>query len=90
MKITIDKHYSLKEINNSLQRHFKNYKFYYTPNDITVVIPDAGALMIFVKGKEIVLRRETDFIDLIPFWSSIAGRNGLSNNVHAKGILDFF
>jgi hypothetical protein len=91
MKITIDKHYSLKEINNSLQRQFKNYKFHYSPSDIEVVLPDGVPIIIVVKGKEIILRKRAEFADLIPIlgWIAMAGRSNLLNNVYAKEILDF-
>ena len=41
MKIIVDTHYSMKEIYSTLQRYFKNYKFYFSPVDIEVRIPGA-------------------------------------------------
>ncbi len=95
MKITVDKHYSLEEIKNGLEKHFKNYKFKIQTNIIYISIPNVMGFHIHLKGKEIVLGRTGDFGDfilvLIPIlgWLAIAGRNDLSNNVHAKEILDF-
>ena len=74
MKIIVDTHYSLKEIYSSLQEHFKNYIFLFSPSGIEVRIPHEIPLILIVKGKEIILRRRSDFANLIPFLSKARPR----------------
>lgn len=100
MKVTVEKHYSLEEIKNALESHFKNYTIK-TGSDLAygrviwIRIPNLTGFFVRLKGKEIVLSRNGDVGDfilaLIPIlgWLAIAGRNDLSNNVNAKEILDF-
>ncbi len=98
MKITVEKHYSLEEINNALESHFKNYTIK-TGSDpfygraIWIKIPNSTGFFIRIKGKEIILSRSGDFGDFILALTIIGGlvilaRNDLSNNLHAKEILD--
>lgn len=100
MKVTVEKHYSLEEIKNALESHFKNYTIK-TGSDLAygrviwIMISNSRGFFIRLKGKEIILSRIGDFGDILLFlipilgWFAIAGRNDLSNNVKAKEILDF-
>ena len=100
MKVTVEKHYSLEEIKNALESHFKNYTIK-TGSDLAygrviwIMISNSRGFFIRLKGKEIILSRIGDFGDILLFlipilgWLAIAGRNDLSNNVKAKEILDF-
>ena len=97
MKITMDKHYSLEEVKNALEGHFRNFKIGMSPNKIWIVIPNSSKnLCVKLSGRELSLSRLGDAGDPFLFfflpiigWIIMLLRNDISNSVIAKEILEF-
>ena len=85
----MDKHYSLEEVKNALEGHFRNFKIGMSPNKIWIVIPNSSKnLCVKLSGRELSLSRLGDAGDPFLFfflpiigWIIMLLRNDISNSV---------